>query len=447
MQPAYVASRHSARTLFAAVASIAALAALAAFDAAGCGGDDTGVRIEVSFTGIDTTQIEFAVFSGDHATTLVAPTLRPDPAAGASLATPQTVVVLLPNIAQTVICRARALSTPEVQGERTVAVRPSHVVALSIPLDGRRNGDSCGSRDECASGYCAGGRCCDSACDGTCVACDLDGAVGTCTAIAAGAKAAAGQCAVEDPSGCGSDGTCDGAGRCRRYPAGVACASGSCSGDALVLSSTCDGKGACVAGPTITCDPFLCDAGASRCFRSCMSNGQCVTGNVCNAAGSCGLKPLGADCAGTSECNGNAVCADGVCCSTACGGACMLCNVPGREGFCSPVPAAIPDPKGLCRDMGAGSCGTNGSCDGAGSCQNYAAGTPCPPPCGAAPGEYLTGTTCDGAGKCAGGTSKVCPKHFACNSADGTCFTACSSDQMCVTTCNTVPSPPRCRNN
>jgi hypothetical protein len=423
------------------------LCAVAMIAAGACKGEPTGVRIQVQFAGIAADQLEFTVFTGDHAATLIAPTIRPDPPPASPLTTPQSVVVILPDVAQTVICRARALSTPEVVGERSVPIRPNQVAVADIALDGKVNGDACLSAAECASGYCSGGHCCDKTCDGLCLTCAAPGGVGTCTAIPAGAPAPAGQCATTDPSACGLDGTCDGGGACRRYPAGVACGVARCAGSALTLSSTCDGAGACVNGPTIDCDPFQCDPTMNRCYRSCMSNGQCVATNVCSPAGSCGLKPLGASCQISAECNGDAVCADGVCCSTACGGACRLCNLAGREGFCSPVPAGIPDPKAQCSDAGGASCGTNGMCDGAGACQRYPAGTACPAGCGAAPGELLTGKTCDGNGSCAGGTSDICPKHFACNPADGTCFTACTSDVMCATTCNLNPATPRCRVN
>ena len=56
------------------------------------------------------------------------------------------------------------------------------------------------------------------------------------------------QCAESAPASCGLDGTCDGAGACRRYVAGSECAPGSCSGSTESAASTCDGNGTCKAG-------------------------------------------------------------------------------------------------------------------------------------------------------------------------------------------------------
>jgi N-acetylneuraminic acid mutarotase len=45
---------------------------------------------------------------------------------------------------------------------------------------------------------------------------------------------------------------------------------------------------------------------------------------------------LGVPCLVDAECNSGA-CVDGVCCNSPCGGQCSSCNLPGREGTCSPV--------------------------------------------------------------------------------------------------------------
>ncbi|MBW2456970.1 MAG: hypothetical protein JRI68_20820 [Deltaproteobacteria bacterium] len=66
------------------------------------------------------------------------------------------------------------------------------------------DGEACDDDDQCSSGFCADGVCCDAACAGDCVACDLSGAIGTCTPHPAGT----------DPEGDCSGGLCDGAGSC-----------------------------------------------------------------------------------------------------------------------------------------------------------------------------------------------------------------------------------------
>ena len=65
------------------------------------------------------------------------------------------------------------------------------------------DGSACNDNDVCQSGYCVDGVCCESACDGACMACDEPGVAGVCAAAQAGSLEAA----------CG-DGVCDGAGEC-----------------------------------------------------------------------------------------------------------------------------------------------------------------------------------------------------------------------------------------
>jgi hypothetical protein len=458
-----------------------------------CSGDTTtGVRIHVSFAGQSANQIEFTIFSADHATTLVAPTLRPAAAAHA-LSSPQSVVVLLPAVAQTVICRARLLSTPVVEGEQSAAVQIRHVSEVEIALlpvtdvegadggggdrvadapdapdaadaapappetadaggagtddagagdaapSGQINGAPCGDGTTCASGFCANGLCCDQACTGTCTACDLGGRAGTCSPIAAGTPAPAGQCAAQAAALCGADGTCDGNGACRKRPAGAQCKAASCSGSMVVSSSTCDGDGVCVAGAAIACDPFQCDPSTISCYATCASNGQCLAGKTCDlTTGSCGLKPLGAQCTDSAQCNGGATCADGVCCSTACDRSCFLCSQPGHEGLCTAIPAGALDPKGICADAGQAGCGTNGLCDGAGGCQKYAVGTVCfAQACGVNAGQQVPPRTCDQDGNCTGAAAAACAGHFACNVASGSCNVGpCTDDSQCAKSCN-----------
>src|SRR5438477_340808 len=97
----------------------------------------------------------------------------------------------------------------------------------------------------------------------------------------------------------------------------------------------------------------------------------------CKSAGGA-PKQSGQTCGCADDCE-SGFCVEGICCKTACQGACVACNVAGRAGTCSPVDEGRTDPRGLCKDEGAASCGKTGACDGFGGCSLYPAETVCMP--------------------------------------------------------------------
>jgi hypothetical protein len=173
----------------------------------------------------------------------------------------------------------------------------------------RTEGAPCTFANECASDACADGVCCDQACTGPCDACNLAGLAGTC---------------APRPDGAAGDPGCNG---------------------------------------------YLCNGAAGFCPVSCADDTDCAPTHHCDATKSClAKKNNGEPCAGANACK-TGICADGVCCNTACNGICEACNVAGAAGACTPVPAGT-DPadecfKGCCN---AGACGSS----------NCAPGQPCP---------------------------------------------------------------------
>lgn len=151
----------------------------------------------------------------------------------------------------------------------------------SAPLRAE-NGASCVADQECTSGFCTSGVCCNEHCDGECKSCTALGQVGVCTFAPAGTPAPT-QCQVQPASTCGNDGTCDGAGGCRRYPTGTACA-GTCTNNQAV-SRVCEGAGICTDAMTTSCGSFSC--GATSCLTQCDNSTQCSNGTIC-ANGLCG---------------------------------------------------------------------------------------------------------------------------------------------------------------
>jgi hypothetical protein len=284
-------------------------------------------------------------------------------------------------------------------------------------------GRRCTSGAQCGSGFCAQGFCCDSPCTGVCQACDVAGQAGTCTPVPAGQNPA-NQCPREAPGTCGRDGTCDGKGGCRRYPAGTECVPGSCTGAIEYSARTCDGAGSCQPGTRRPCMATLCQG--NSCGGRCASSADCQMGFFCEG-GSCQVKrPLGASCGNATEC-ASASCADGVCCNGPCAGTCQACNLSGSLGSCSPVPEGL-DPAEECPMQPAQSCGSSGGCDGKGGCRRYGAGTPCGLPRSCTGATETAATTCDGFGSCVAGGTRGCGPYL-CN--QDSCATSCQTAAQC----------------
>jgi hypothetical protein len=150
-------------------------------------------------------------------------------------------------------------------------------------------GSTCSGTTECASGYCVDGVCCGDACSGTCTACNVGGHAGTCWPVGAGTADPA--CPNQGSSSCGTDGTCDGSGGCRKYPGGTTCAAAICSNGQRVPAATCNGTGTCVTPGAVGCSPWACSGGA--CVTSCNGNTDCASPNVCNTSSHvCGPAPV-----------------------------------------------------------------------------------------------------------------------------------------------------------
>jgi hypothetical protein len=213
---------------------------------------------------------------------------------------------------------------------------------------------------------------------------------------------------------------------CTGAALGTVCAPGVCLDDSVIGRYVCDGRGNCVPGPSVICAPYACDGTTGGCFTACAGNTDCVGGRVC-VAGSC-LDAAPGTCKAGSECL-SGFCVDGFCCDSACAGSCRSCAVPGREGTCSPVPAGAVDPRGVCTDNGAATCGRNGTCDGVGGCANYPAGAVC----GVAvcrDGANATFASCNGVGTCVRTTIPCAP--FACDPQTSLCRSGCATDLDCA---------------
>lgn len=168
----------------------------------------------------------------------------------------------------------------------------------------RESGTACENSEQCSSGHCVGGLCCDAACDGPCESCELALTAGTCTALAAGAAG--------DPE----------------------------------------------------CGTYLCDGVSGSCPSTCADSAGCAPGNYCDSGSCVALLVAGSPCTDAASC-ASAECVDGVCCDSACGASnasdCQACSVAAGstvDGVCGAVASA-----NTCR-ASTESCDPAESCDG-----------------------------------------------------------------------------------
>ncbi|MBI2393103.1 MAG: hypothetical protein HYV09_26195 [Deltaproteobacteria bacterium] len=338
------------------------------------------------------------------------------------------------------------------------------------------NGVACTTADQCVSGNCVDGVCCSSACGGQCQACDVAGAVGSCTLVTSGAPHGSRPACTGTGVGttCGVQCTGASATACA-FPAKTApCSANACASGIETHASFCDGAGKCndVARScgAFTCDPagvacksvctgagdcapgFWCTVGVcvpvTGLGKECSSDTMCASGHCtdgvccgvasCEAGSSCAnpgkrgtcSKSLGATCAAGAEC-GSGFCVDGVCCSGACDGQCEACDVAGRIGTCWPVSGVPHGARDKCSDGGGDVCRAL-RCDGAvdsRKCSAYARGleTSCAP--ATCTGSTFAATSyCDGVGACRVAEPKSCAP-FACDAA--ACRTTCDTDAHC----------------
>lgn len=289
-------------------------------------------------------------------------------------------------------------------------------------------GSGCALGQECDSGFCIDGVCCDRACDGQCEACDgaEPGSCGPVTGAPHGARVPCGG----DGSACA--GSCDGktAEGCS-YPVGTVCQAGSCSpgtqGREAVakVEALCDGSGRCPAQASQACAAFGCDAEGKLCDGPCADGSACPDGQFC-AAGVCVTTlPLGDPCQGAQQC-ASGFCVDGYCCGSACEDRCAACDVPGALGQCSAVRGGTHGGRPGC--AGTGVCGAQ--CDGRNVTACVFAGEG--ESCGAAAcsdGVVTAASSCDGNGRCRDAEQTACDT-YACDGA--ACGSGCQSDADCT---------------
>lgn len=240
-------------------------------------------------------------------------------------------------------------------------------------INSRQRGSTCSQNQECASGYCVDGVCCNSACDvgstGNCRACSVaTGAQenGICKIITSGnscedgnkctraGTCQQGKCIGTDPVICADPDQCHETGACnpatgicsfRPKPNGTACA----DDNACTIQETCQ-EGNCTGKPVI-----------------CKASDQCHEVGICNkATGDC-TNPRKSD--GTSCSDGNACTRSDTCQGGLCTGSepvtCTASDQCHDVGTCNPATGSCSNPA---KDNGA-YCSDGNTCTRTDTCQ------------------------------------------------------------------------------
>ncbi|MDI1436440.1 kelch repeat-containing protein, partial [Polyangium sorediatum] len=250
---------------------------------------------------------------------------------------------------------------------------------------------ACNGAADCANGLCVDGYCCDSACGGgaanDCQACNVPGAQGLCTPIAAGTTCRAAASACDAPE------TCNGVATTCPVDAAQPNGTGCNDGNACTQNDTCM-SGACSPGSPIVCVPLdachiagMCNPMTGVCSNPSKADGSaCNDGNACTktdqcAAGVCtGMAPV--ECAPLDACHEAGTCnpASGMCSNPAKadGSACDDGSACTKTDQCT---------AGVCTGMAPVECAPLDACHEAGTCNAMSGmcsnpakpdGTPCP---------------------------------------------------------------------
>ncbi|WP_050429763.1 hypothetical protein [Chondromyces crocatus] len=142
---------------------------------------------------------------------------------------------------------------------------------------------------------------------------------------------------------------------------------------------------------------------------------------------------LGSPCSIPTQC-GSGFCVDGVCCDTACTTTCQACSAAtndiGVDGTCTNTAPGL-DPHADCEDKGSLGCKKDGTCDGAGACRLYLAGTPCGALASCQGGEAIHPDQCDGYGECVIGGAQLCGS-YRCDAQGRACRASCTTLADCT---------------
>jgi MYXO-CTERM domain-containing protein len=159
---------------------------------------------------------------------------------------------------------------------------PDKTCAPRLPL-----GAPCAGGDQCQSGSCVDGVCCNDACEGPCGTCKAPGQEGLCVPRTGQPLPGRPPCPGASPGAPCQERLCDGlvVASCQGWAGSSrVCHPGACSDGKETSVARCDGKGSCGAPVERPCFPYACGEGA--CLATCAGDADCAEGNRCQG-GSC----------------------------------------------------------------------------------------------------------------------------------------------------------------
>ena len=354
-----------------------AYVAVTAWLFAGCKQDSTGVHVHVHLGSLSYDELRFGVLEAGEGDDSSVPLLLIDPEgagrkAGLSGGRDQDVVILLKDDVDghEILCDVAALvaGVPVGHGDGIVQGMAHHIRDVDVYITGGPTDDASAPGDAASEGNAGAG-----------------GASGTGGSVGTGGDNGAG--GANGTGGATSAGGASGA--------GGRTGSGGAPGDAGRIDAPVDGGAGGVRG---TGGAGVGGAGVG---------GASGVGGAAGTGGKTGTGALGSSCTSAVQC-ASTFCVDGVCCESACTGACTTCNFNnGQAGQCRQVMNKAIDPHHVCINAGPNGC-TDGTCTNTGTCTQKAFGAACAAAC-ATPQARSAAGICSQAGSCLGVGAIPCP--------------------------------------
>ncbi len=226
----------------------------------------------------------------------------------------------------------------------------------------------CTRNGECDSDHCVDAKCCDTACEGQCEACDVEGFVGKCSQVEGDPHDIGGLREACDATDEACRGTCGSTPTACDYDQTKECGASTCSdGHRTFGLCSLEVNGAC-AEAEAECSPFACDEDGVKCVAACETVDDCAPKAVCGEDGVCKIVQ-------SDQCDGDHT----------------VVKLDGGTTDCSPLRCSGSACLASCESID--DCVDGKVCDATGACIDPPPDPPAPDDCAAAPGRPSSRTS------------------------------------------------------